>query len=148
MCLRSYSRIAIGLLAFFCLALGLCASAWATGKEQVLHSFQGIPDGAVPVGGVVFDSAGDLYGATTEGGAAGSSCDSDAECGTVYQLTQRNGTWSETVLHIFQGNQTDDGATPAGRLIVDASNNLYGTTAYGGTGDCLLLGGNVGCGTV
>jgi hypothetical protein len=63
-------------------------------------------------------------------------------------LTQKNGGWSETVLHIFGGKQTGDGATPAGGLIVNDSNKLYGTTAYGGTGDCLLLGGEVGCGTV
>jgi hypothetical protein len=144
--LRSYSRIAVGLLALFCLAS--CASASASGKEQVLYRFQGIPDGAIPVGGVVFGSGGNLYGATTEGGAAGSSCDSDTQCGTVFQLTRKHGAWSETLLHVFEGNLTGDGATPAGGLIVDASSNLYGTTAYGGTGDCLLLGGEVGCGTI
>jgi hypothetical protein len=148
MFLRSYSRIAVGLLTLFCLSMGISTSAWAGGKEQVLYSFQGTPDGAVPVGGVAFDSTGNLYGATTEGGAAGSSCNSDAQCGTVFQMKQKNGTWSETVLHVFEGNLTGDGATPAGGLIVDASNHLFGTTAYGGTGDCLLLGGEVGCGTI
>jgi len=141
MCHRSYACIAYGLLTLFCLALGLCANAWASGKEQVLYSFQGVPDGAIPVGGVIFDSIGNLYGATTDGGAAGSTCNSDAQCGTVFQLTQQNGAWSETILHVFQGNPTGDGATPAGGLIADASNNLYGTTAYGGTGGCLLLEG-------
>jgi hypothetical protein len=146
--LRNLSRSAIGLLAFLCLALVLCAPAWATGKEQVLYRFQGIPDGAIPVGGVAFDSDGNLYGATTEGGALGHTCDSVYECGTVYQLTQQSGTWNETILHTFQGHWHKDGASPFGGLILDSANNLYGTTAYGGTGGCLLLGGPVGCGTV
>src|ERR1700681_3176400 len=122
--LRSHSHVAISLLTLFCLALAPCASASASGKEQVLYSFQGIPDGATPVGGVAFDNVGHLYGATTDGGSAGSNCDSDFECGTVFQLIQQNGVWSETVLHVFAGNQTGDGATPAGGVIVDAANNL------------------------
>ena len=67
MFLRSYSRIAIGLFSSFCLALTLASNASAKGKEQVLYSFQGIPDGSIPVGGVVLDASGNLYGATTTG---------------------------------------------------------------------------------
>jgi hypothetical protein len=130
------------------LVLVLASPAWASGKEQVLYRFQGIPDGAIPVGGVVFDSNGNLYGATTEGGALGHTCDSVYECGTVYQLTPQGSTWNETILHTFQGHWHGDGASPFGSLIVDSANNLYGTTSYGGTGGCLLLGGPVGCGTV
>jgi hypothetical protein len=66
----------------------------------------------------------------------------------VYQLTRQSGTWNETILHTFQGHWHKDGASPFGGLTVDSTNNLYGTTAYGGTGGCLLLGGPVGCGTV
>ena len=32
-------------------------------------------------------------------------------------------------------------------MIFDPAGNLYGTTAYGGSGNC-VLGGKVGCGTV
>ena len=130
------------------LVLVLASPAWASGKEQVLYRFQGIPDGSFPVGGVVFDSNGNLYGATTEGGALGHTCDSVYECGTVYQLTPQGSTWNETILHTFHGHWHGDGASPFGSLIVDSANNLYGTTSYGGTGGCLLLGGPVGCGTV
>jgi hypothetical protein len=131
------------------LACSLATGASAEWKEKVLYSFQGVPDGAVPAGGVVFDKAGNLYGATDGGGS--SSCDGPGQCGTVYQLTpptQKGGAWTETVLYIFKGHAQNDGATPEGGLVIDEAGNLYGTTGYGGSGPCLLLGGAVGCGTV
>ena len=131
---------------FAALLFAFVSSASATWKEQVLYSFQGIADGATPVGSVVFDSSGNMYGATQEGGS--SSCKSIDQCGTVYELSQSGGVWTETVLYVFQGNTNNDGASPFGGLVMDSSGNLYGTTAYGGTGDCVLLGSKVGCGTV
>jgi len=119
-------------------------------NETVLYSFQGgNSDGAVPVGGIVFDSSGNLYGATQQGGGQ---C-VPLGCGIVFQLTppaQKGDPWTETVLYIFKGvtQTTTDGAFPVGGLIMDKSGNLYGTTGYGGTGDCVLLGTKVGCGTV
>jgi len=129
-------------------AFALPASAeW---KEQVLYSFQGIPDGATPVGGIVFDSAGNLYGATQDGGS--SSCRSaDSQCGTVFQLSppaQKGDPWTETVLYVFKGNTNNDGAEPFGGLVIDGAGNLYGTAGFGGTGSCSLLGTLMGCGTV
>jgi uncharacterized repeat protein (TIGR03803 family) len=130
--------------------LMFASSASAEWKEQVLYSFQGgNSDGALPVGKIVFDSAGSLYGATTQGGGQ---C-VPSQCGTVFQLTppaKKGDPWSETVLYIFKGfNQGGtDGSLPAGGLVIDGSGNLYGTTAYGGTGNCVLLGTKVGCGTV
>jgi hypothetical protein len=50
------------------------------------------------------------------------------------------------VLYAFQGGA--DGGQPTGSLIVDASGNLYGTTAQGGSGQCQMNGQVVGCGTV
>jgi hypothetical protein len=129
--------------------LVLATTASAEWKEKVLYSFQGLPDGSLPVGAVVFDKAGNLYGATTEGGS--SSCISVAQCGTVYQLVapaKQGDPWTETVLYIFKGNASNDGASPAGGLVIDAAGNLYGTTAYGGTGNCVVLGTLMGCGTV
>jgi hypothetical protein len=122
--------------------------ASAESKEKVLYSFQGgTSDGAYPAGGVVFDKAGNLYGATTEGGPI--AC-VPAACGSVFQLTppvKKGDPWTETVLHIFKGNGYGDGSAPAGSVIIDSAGNLYGTTAYGGTGDCVLF-EKVGCGTV
>ncbi len=136
-------------LALFIAVVALASAASADWKEKVLYSFQGIPDGSLPVGAVVFDKAGNLYGATTEGGS--SSCISVAQCGTVYQLSppaKQGDPWTETVLYIFKGNASKDGASPAGGLVIDAAGNLYGTTAYGGTGNCVVLGTLMGCGTV
>lgn len=86
----------------------------------------------------MFDKQGNLYGVTSDGGG-------------VYQLAppvKRGGKWTESVLYVFQGNTSGEGATPFGGLIIDSAGNLYGTTAYGGTGNCVLLGILVGCGTV
>src|SRR5579863_5957305 len=141
---------ALRLLGLFVVILALGASASAEWKEKVLYSFQGIPDGAYPAGGVVFDKAGNLYGATGWGGAK--DCISILQCGTVYQLTppaKQGDPWKEKVLHIFRfvGKQ-NDGDGPQGGVTLDSSGNLYGTTAYGGTGNCQLFGSRVGCGTV
>jgi uncharacterized repeat protein (TIGR03803 family) len=129
--------------------LSLASAASAEWKEKVLYSFQGLPDGSSPVGAVVFDKAGNLYGATRNGGS--SSCPSVQQCGTVYQLAppaKQGGPWTETVLYIFKGNTSNDGASPYGGLVIDAAGNLYGTTGYGGTGNCTVLGSKLGCGTV
>jgi len=119
-------------------------------NEQVLYSFQGLPnDGYQPVGAVVFDAAGNLYGATAEGGS--SSCPSIQQCGTVYELSPpavKGEPWTETVLYVFKGNKFNDGTSPYGGLVIDSAGNLYGTTGYGGTGNCVLVGILVGCGTV
>jgi hypothetical protein len=137
----------LGIAAVFVLVFPSPLSA--TWKDKVLYSFQGGTDGATPVGAVVFDSAGNMYGATQNGGS--SSCQSIYQCGTLYQLTppeKEGDSWTETVLYVFQGNAKNDGASPFGGLVIDRPGNLYGTTAYGGTGDCVLAGSKVGCGTV
>jgi hypothetical protein len=141
-----WDHVARLVLAVVILLLAVDAVA-ATWKEKVLYSFQGGNDGAVPAGGVVFDKAGNLYGATADGG---SGC-SAGSCGTVFQLVappKRGGAWSENILHNFAGNGQGDGYSPEGGLLIDAAGNLYGTTAYGGTGNCTLSGSKTGCGTV
>jgi hypothetical protein len=146
---RYPALIRICLLLAIALTLTLPASAeW---KEKVLYSFQGgTNDGSVPAGGVVFDPQGNLYGATTYGGPA-SCAPIGGACGTVYQLSppaQKGGSWNETLIYQFQGKGSNDASVPNGGLIRDAAGNLYGVTAYGGTGDCVLLGVKAGCGTV
>ena len=107
--------------------------------EKVLHSFFCSPfnctDGYSPRAGLIFDAAGNLYGTTYNGGTY--------QYGTVFELTPAaGGGWTETVLYSF-GNGTD-GVGPVAGLIFDAAGNLYGTTAYGGTGvDGLNEGGTV-----
>jgi len=143
--------------------------------ESILYNFQGLDDGQNPVGGVVLDKAGNLYGTTFDGGVNGG--------GTVYQLSLKGGVWTFTVLYSFTGGYGgpynkltldangdiygftngdganglgsvfkltpgkggwtftdlhdfaggDDGASPYGSVAVDASGNVYGTAAVGGT---------------
>jgi len=107
-----------------------------TGKETVLYSFAGVPDGSAPYPGVIRDAAGNLYGVTFDGGT-GTAC--DFGCGTIFEV---NPTGRETILHDFDGGA--DGAAPASVLTADGDGNLYGTTTAGGNGEC----GGTGCGTV
>ncbi|MBV9304009.1 MAG: hypothetical protein JOY62_11265 [Acidobacteriaceae bacterium] len=87
--------------------------------ETVLHSFTGYPsDGALPVGNLIRDSAGTLYGTTAFGGTSG--------FGTVFKL---NPAGAETVLYNF--TLAADGSPYAG-LVRDSAGNLYGTTSSGG----------------
>jgi uncharacterized repeat protein (TIGR03803 family) len=113
----------------------------ATGKETVLYSFMGNPDGWNPLAGLVRDSSGNLFGTTLYGGGVGP--------GTVFRLDTSG---KETVLHSFFNSPTD-GAGPEAGVILDGSGNIYGATASGGTLNCTAGGGNtpvrtVGCGTV
>jgi uncharacterized repeat protein (TIGR03803 family) len=92
-------------------------------RETVLRSFGAVGDGAVPVGGVVLDGAGNLYGTTSAGGTYG--------YGTVFALTPSASGWRETILHNFQ--EQSDGAVPYAGLTFDSLGNLYGAATEGGT---------------
>jgi uncharacterized repeat protein (TIGR03803 family) len=97
--------------------------AW---REKILYSFAYYShrDGINPYGGLVFDTAGNLYGTTDGGGAYG--------YGTVFELSpQADGTWTEKIAHDFDLNGID-GINPLAGLIIDAAGNLYGTTSFGG----------------
>ncbi len=98
-------------------------SVGAVAQDKVLHSFGGSGDGITPIGNIVFDAAGNIYGTTSSGGAV--------FAGTVFELKQRgDGTWVGEVLHSF--GEGTDGASPAAGLMMDANGNLYGTTQNGG----------------
>src|ERR1700678_487963 len=110
----------------------MAGTCMATEPENVLHSFH--PHGAYgsqPFGGLIADSAGNLYGTTVEGGEYDKGLTGDRG-GTVFELSPREGGgWTETVLHSF-GNGAD-GSNPQGSLVFDAAGNLYGTTYSGGS---------------
>jgi uncharacterized repeat protein (TIGR03803 family) len=91
----------------------------STGKETVLYRFKGAPDAQFPTGCLAIDSAGNLYGTTSEGGVNGA--------GTVFKLDTSG---NETILLNFDGQ---NGGDPQGGLIIDAVDNLYGTTEGGGS---------------
>jgi uncharacterized repeat protein (TIGR03803 family) len=105
----------------------------SAGNETVLHSFAGGSDGASPSAGVVRDTAGNLYGATPNGGGPSNS-------GTVFKVDT---TGNETVLHGFGGGA--GGSLPDRGMIRDAAGNVYGTTDLGGDHTC---GNGSGCGVV
>ena len=101
-----------------------------------LASFGAFPNGYSPVGGVIMDSSGNLYGTTEYGGAN--------RDGTVFELAQGSG--AITTLATFNGT---NGMTPYASLIMDSSGNLYGTTAYGGaSGDGTVFEVAKGSGTI
>jgi uncharacterized repeat protein (TIGR03803 family) len=107
------------------------------GAETILYNFcstggTACTDGAGPLGGLIFDKEGALYGTTIGGGAF--------NLGTVFKLSPSG---AETVLHSFAGGA--DGMTPESTLAMDAAGNLYGTTFQGGD-DNFCQG--YGCGTV
>jgi len=93
--------------------------------EQVLYNFQGGSDGWQPVGGMVFDSAGNLYGTTIAGGTL--------DCGTIFELSPNGSGWTHKVLYSFLCGS--DGNGPIATPILDQYGNLYGSTFYGGAGN-------------
>jgi len=91
--------------------------------ESVLYTFLGGSDGEVPICGLVFDAAGNLYGTTSAGGAH--------NLGTVFELSPvSGGGWTKSILFNFAGGAS--GANPEGNLIFDAAGNLYGVTPFSG----------------
>ncbi len=111
---------------------GTVFSLDTAGKETVLYSFAGRPDGASSFAGLMADAAGSLYGTTALGGNVGGCYAGGGDgCGTVFKLDSAG---NETMLHdfrsVFKGKP--DGQSPEGDLVADAAGNLYGTTPFGG----------------
>jgi uncharacterized repeat protein (TIGR03803 family) len=91
-----------------------------SGTFTVLHAFAGArDDGAEPMGGLIRDSAGNLYGVTYIGGSKLS--------GTVFKLSPDG---IETILHNFDQK---DGGHPSSPLTMDAAGNLYGVAGATGS---------------
>jgi hypothetical protein len=94
--------------------------AWA---EEIIYTFQGIPDGASPVGGLLFGQGGALFGVTESGGLRDGS-------GTVFELVPSTlGPWSENVLYRFS---ISSGYEPTAGLVSTRGDDLFGTTSVGG----------------
>lgn len=101
----------------------------ASNKYSVLYSFAGGADGQTPVGSLVMDSSGMLYGVTQTGGA-------QCNCGTVFQVSPHG---KKRTLYSFTGGA--DGNGPFAGLFLGTDSSLYGTTLRGGDPNC-------NCGTV
>lgn len=109
----------------------LLSSGPASASAQTLYSFcakLGCTDGTAPSADLTTDSAGNLFGTTVGGGGRGS--------GTVFEVARnpQTGKWERRIIYSFcaQGYPCRDGTSPAGKLVVDVSGNLYGATAGGG----------------
>lgn len=93
------------------------AGAWA---ETVIYQFQGGTDLSMPMAGLIFDEAGNLYGSTFYGGY------DQFCCGGVFELSPPDapgGAWTETIFYdFFEGD--DDGNYPLGRLVFDSAGNV------------------------
>jgi uncharacterized repeat protein (TIGR03803 family) len=93
------------------------------GQATILYSFSGGSDGGMPIGPLITDGDGNLYGTTQFGGVNNG--------GTVFKLTP-NGT--ESVLYAFT-DQYNHGIGPTSGVIADHSGNFYGEAGYGGQYD-------------
>jgi uncharacterized repeat protein (TIGR03803 family) len=97
---------------------GTVFSITPSGKETVLHTFDGTSgDGYAPVAGLV-NVNGTLYGTTALGGASGD--------GIVFAITTSG---KETVLHSFPTGSGDGRYPQAG--LINVNGTLYGTTIEG-----------------
>jgi len=106
------------------------ATSTTAEKFASIYSFKGGSDGAFPSFGVIAGKSGVLYGATNSGG--GTSCNSGAGCGIVYELTPpttAGNPYTETILYAFPGGS--DGANPAGRLSLLSTGALLGAAGGG-----------------
>jgi uncharacterized repeat protein (TIGR03803 family) len=116
---------------YLCIMLLAPAVALGQSHYRVLHAFgsKGPHDGENPLGELIFDSVGNMYGTTSAGGS-----EPDGGGGTVFELSQSaDGRWTETILYSFC-SQTGcaDGKNPSAGLVFDQFGNLYGTTVQGG----------------
>ncbi|MGD0567709.1 MAG: choice-of-anchor tandem repeat GloVer-containing protein [Candidatus Sulfotelmatobacter sp.] len=94
----------------------LARGTGGTWAEKPIYAFTGAAGSSGPIGGLLFDSAGNIYGVSSF---------------NVFELTPgSDGSWSEKSLYTFAGNP--DGAAPEAGLIFDNAGNLYGTTTDGG----------------
>lgn len=98
------------------------AARWT---ETILYNFSGAPDSGLPVGQLLLDRIGNVYGVTEADGLYG--------LGSVFELQKSGSTWMLQYLHSFDGF---DGWFPVNGVIPDREGNLYGTTPDGGQGNC------------
>jgi uncharacterized repeat protein (TIGR03803 family) len=110
----------------------------AAKKLTGLYAFTGGADGGNPLGTLVLDSSGNLYGVTVSGGVVG--CTDDAGCGTAFKFDPA----TKTLTTLYQFGNGADGSWPQAGLVL-RNGVLYGTTSEGGNStQCDYA----GCGTI
>ena len=133
-CRKQTLRHIVFLFFALCVFGALARGAAAAQTFSVIHSFTGGSDGYEPQAGLTIDQGGNLYGTASDAYNLG--------FGSAYQLKKKNGAWIFNLLSTFSG--TSGVRVPQGRIVQGPGGALYGTSTYGGTGDC----GEFGCGTV
>jgi uncharacterized repeat protein (TIGR03803 family) len=116
-------------------------AADAQSQFNVIHTFVGGSDGEYPEAGLTQAPKGStLYGTTfgAIGKPAPAAKHCSKGCGNEFSI---NPQYTLTNDYSFKGGA--DGAFPTGELVFDSSNNLYGTTEFGGETAC----NGLGCGT-
>jgi len=124
---NSVAKIVVRIFLTLLLAAAILSAPAQAQTFTVLHTFKGA-DGAEPIGVLVLDRAGNIYGTTGIGGG-GTRCPnfSNSGCGTAFML---NKAGKEVGLYSFDGT---NGAGPYAGLLRDAAGNFFGTTIGGGT---------------
>ena len=117
---------------FVTLALALCAQAGD--KQNLIYNFNRGSGGYAPVGTLLMDSSGNLYGAANLGGNSNlNQC-----CGTIFEMSPKSGGgWTYSAIYTFTGFGND--SLPNGSLVSDASGNLFGSTTSFGFGEIFEL---------
>ena len=92
--------------------------------ESILFPFGGgsQSSGITPVGNLLFDSLGNLYGVAESGGAS--------QLGVAYELSPTTGSWTQYVLFNFSKTA---GSAPLAGMTWNPNGSLYGTTSAGGS---------------
>jgi uncharacterized repeat protein (TIGR03803 family) len=110
-----------------CCAVGLMLAVFgvvgasAETAEKVLFNFNEYPHGISPLGGLVADAQGTLYGTAWLGGAMG--------VGGVFKLAPNaQGGWTQTMIYSFS---LAEGGAPQGEMVFDGAGNLYGINGNG-----------------
>jgi uncharacterized repeat protein (TIGR03803 family) len=104
-------------------AYQLTRASGGSWTEKVIYGFKSGQDGNSSISNLVSDSAGNLYGTTSEGGLGS---------GTIFALApSQSGSWHETLPHLFGGSP--DGAFPYAGMVNGGNGVFYGATVHGGT---------------
>jgi len=107
-----------------CAFLFTSAISAVAGTYKELHAFDFNNTAYSPYAGVVFDSAGNLYGVAAYGGG-------DYTDGAIFELTPSGNGWTYTDRFKFDFYYDTYGRNPMGGVALDESNNVYATTSYG-----------------
>jgi uncharacterized repeat protein (TIGR03803 family) len=118
------------------IAVILILNGIAASQERIIANLYSSGGEVLPKGNLIADSNGNLYGTSFYGG--------QYDQGTVSMLSPTANGYKVTVLHSFNPDGID-GFGPMSGVIMDKAGNLYGSTEFGGSGDCTS---GFGCGTV